>query len=289
MARVSEDPELGCAAAGRGAGPESAIQWEDDPDGGAQQVGSVRPGYGRHGSRPDRDASSVDILVRRAVEDGAGFRSHRPPGKFALRGPAIARGVGASALAVVLGGLRRSPRRAGGIHLVDGTGLRGGGSFVNVGAGLADRLGGVGPDGGYPSDRNGDSAARMGARGEAGISCRRGGFGRRDRGRRRRPAHKPFMETIGEWHPGVRPCPAWARLDQSGVRAVALRLGYRFLRRRGRIAMLGLRRHRPGLGLPGGLHLVLPPPAPVPPGLAAAAARSRGHLAGQRGEDLCSW
>ena len=168
------------------------------------------------------------------------------------------RGAGASALAVVLAGLRRPLHRAGGLCLGHRTGLRGGGSFVNVGAGLADRLGGAGPDGGYPSDRHGDSTGRLGAPGEAGISCRRGGPGRRDRGRRRRPAHRPVVATSGTWHSRLRPCPAWTGLHQSRVRAIPFCGGDRFLRGRDRIAMLGLRRHRPGLGLPGRLHLVLP-------------------------------
>ncbi len=80
MATVSEDPEPGCVAACRGAGPESAVRREDDRDGGAQQVGSERPGYACHGSRLDRDPGSVEFQVRRPLEYGAGLRGHRPPG-----------------------------------------------------------------------------------------------------------------------------------------------------------------------------------------------------------------
>src|SRR5271166_6006417 len=106
MARVAKDHELGCAAACRGADSESAVRWEDDRDGGDHQVGSDRPGYASHGSRPDLDTGSVQLLIRRPLEYGAGFRGFCPPGSSALRRTAIARGVGAAALAVVLAGLR---------------------------------------------------------------------------------------------------------------------------------------------------------------------------------------
>ncbi len=48
--------------------------------GAPQQVGSERPRYACHGSRLDRDPSSVEFQVRRPLGYGTGLRGHRPSG-----------------------------------------------------------------------------------------------------------------------------------------------------------------------------------------------------------------
>ena len=73
---LSLDARLLC----RGAGSQSAFRWGEDRDGGAHQVGNDSPGYACHGSRPDRDTGSVELLVLRPLEYGVGFRGHRPAG-----------------------------------------------------------------------------------------------------------------------------------------------------------------------------------------------------------------